>query len=59
LISWRSIGYEVVGHIEDGKEKKASKLEYHKTPPLDLINYLKPCLKEYVFHNYMARWQDT
>jgi hypothetical protein len=36
-ISWRSIGYEVmghtedVGHMKDGKEKKASKLEYYET----------------------------
>jgi hypothetical protein len=55
LVSWKSIRYEVVSHIEDGNEKKASKLKYHKTPPLDLINYLKSHLKEYVFHNYMAR----
>jgi len=58
LISWKSIGYEVVGHTKDGKEK-ALKLKYHETPPSNLINYLKPCLKEFVFHNYMARWWDT
>jgi hypothetical protein len=49
LISWRSIGYEVVGYTEDGKGKKASKLKYHKTPPSKLINYQKPHLKELVF----------
>jgi hypothetical protein len=27
---------EVVGHVKDGKEKKASKLEYHETPPLNM-----------------------
>ncbi len=47
------------GPIKDGKEKKNSKLEYHKTPPLHLIQYLKPWLKEFVLHNYVARWQDA
>jgi len=54
LISWRSTRYEVVGHTKDGKEKKASKLEYHKTPLLAFTNYLKLRLKKYVTHNYMA-----
>jgi hypothetical protein len=30
LISWKSIGYEVVGHTKDEEKKKASKLEYHE-----------------------------
>ncbi len=29
LIKWCSIGYEVVGHIEEGREKKTPKVEYH------------------------------
>jgi hypothetical protein len=37
LVSWKSIGYEIVGHTKDGKKKKVSKLEYHETPLLDLI----------------------
>jgi len=32
-IQWRSIGYEVVGHNKDRKEKKAHKIEFHETPP--------------------------
>jgi len=60
LVSWKSIGYEIVGHTKkDGKEKKGSKLEYHETPPLDLIQYLKPQFKKFVLHNYVARWQDA
>jgi hypothetical protein len=42
LISWTNIGYEVVGHTKDGKEKKASKFECHEAPPLNLIKYLRP-----------------
>jgi hypothetical protein len=59
LIFWKSIRYEVVGFAEEGKEKKASKMEYNETPPCDLIQYLKPCLKELVLHNYVTCWQDV
>ncbi len=59
LIVWKSIGYEVVGFIEEGKEKKASKMEYNEIPPHDFIQYLKLCLKEFVLHNYEACWQDV
>jgi hypothetical protein len=55
----RSLGYEVIGHIEEGKEKKASKVEFHVTPPRELIAYLKPCLKQFVLHKFLARWQDA
>jgi hypothetical protein len=37
LIFWKNIGYEVVGFIEEGKEKKASKIKYNETPSRDLI----------------------
>jgi hypothetical protein len=57
-IHWRNIGYEVVGHNEDGRDKKASRVEYHDTHPSELFEYLKPCLKDFVFHNFISRWQD-
>jgi hypothetical protein len=59
LVSWKSIGYEVVGFINEGKEKKASKLEYKETLAHDFIQYMKPRLKEFVLHNYITRWQDS
>ncbi len=34
-------------------------MEYNETPPCDLIQYLKPCLKELVLHNYVTCWQDV
>ncbi len=37
LIQWHSIGHEVIGHIEEGKEKKASKVEFDQTLPKKLI----------------------
>jgi hypothetical protein len=51
--------HEVVGSIDEREEKKASKLEYKETPSCDLIQYMQPCLKEFVLHNYIARWQDS
>jgi hypothetical protein len=59
LIQWSSIGFEVVGHTEEGKEKKASKVEFHETPPIELISYLKLQLKMFILHNFLARWQDV
>jgi hypothetical protein len=40
LIQWHSIGHEVIGHIEEGKEKKASKVEFDQIPPKKLIHYI-------------------
>jgi hypothetical protein len=37
LMKWHSTGYEVVGHIEEGKELKIPKVEYHETSPRQLI----------------------
>lgn len=34
-------------------------MEYNETPPHALIQYLKLHLKEFVLHNYIARWQDV
>lgn len=58
-ISWRNIDYEVVGHTEEGKEKKSTNIEFHETTPKELISYLKLLLKTFIFHNFLARWQDV
>jgi hypothetical protein len=31
IIHWQSIGYEVVRHNRDGRDMKASRVEYHDT----------------------------
>jgi hypothetical protein len=59
LIKWCNIGYEVFGHIEEGKEKKASKIEFHETPSKDLISYLRPRFESFVLHNFLVKWQDV
>jgi hypothetical protein len=56
LVKWKSIGYKVVGMTKDKNPRKAATLEYRKTTPLELISYLKPKVKAFVLHNYIASW---
>jgi hypothetical protein len=56
IIHWWSIGFEVVGHNEDGRDRKVFKVEYHNTHPSELFAYLKPCLRAFLFHNFIFRW---
>jgi hypothetical protein len=42
IVSWKCIGYEVVGITNEGKEKKAPKIDWKERAPIDLIKYLKP-----------------
>lgn len=59
IIHKQNIGYKIVGQIKDGRDQKASKVEYHDTHSSELIQYLKPHLKAFVFHNFISRWQDV
>jgi hypothetical protein len=58
LVQWKSIGYEVLGKTSDERDKKAQKLEYHESHPIIMLEYLKPHLKEFILHNYIAQWQE-
>ena len=58
MVKWKSIGYKTVGTTEEGNPRKASMLEYRETVPRELIEYLKPKLRAFVLHNYIASWQD-
>jgi hypothetical protein len=58
LVSWKSIGYKLIGCTEEGVPRKAATLEYRETTPCELIEYLKPKLQSFVLHNYVATWQD-
>jgi hypothetical protein len=58
LVKWKSIGSEVVGQGDDGKDKKAPKVMYNETVPEEFFQYLKPKLKAFVRHNYFTQWQN-
>ncbi len=57
-ISYKCIGYEVVGRTNEGKEKKIPKVDWKKTIPIDLIEYLKPKLQFFIVHNYIVSLQQ-
>jgi hypothetical protein len=44
--------------IKCGKEKKKPKLIYKSTTSNELVQYLKPKLQYFVYHNFDAIWQD-
>ncbi len=56
-LTWHKICY-VVGKSNDGCDKKVSKVEYRETQPSQFIGYLKLKLKDFVMHNFMAKWQE-
>ncbi len=55
---WHSIGYKVIGKTYDGWEKKISKVMYNNTKPLELIEYFKPHLSNFIVHNLITYWQE-
>jgi hypothetical protein len=57
VLPWCKISY-VVGKTSDGWNKKVSRVEYYETTPREMIEYLKPKLKEFVIHNFVAKWQE-
>jgi hypothetical protein len=59
IVSWKCIGYEVVGITNEGKEKKAPKMHWKNSATVDFIKYLKPKLQYFVFHNYITSWQQS
>ncbi len=48
-----------MGRSNDGKDQQVFHLEYKQTPPHVMITFLKPKLKEFVVHNFEAKWQDN
>jgi hypothetical protein len=43
-----------MGTTTDGREKKINRVIYNDTTPIDLIQYLKPQLLDFVLHNFVA-----
>jgi hypothetical protein len=57
-MQWHSIGHEVVGKTIDGRDKKVSRFMYNDTRLLQLIDYLKLHLSNFVVHNFIVHWQE-
>jgi hypothetical protein len=58
LLPWKSIGYEIIGQGEDGREKKSPKVMYNETALMEFFRYLKPKLKAFIRHKYFTQWQN-
>ena len=58
-LKWRCFSYEVVGVNDDGEPRKRIQEVFMETSCVEFIDYLKPKLKEFVRHNFVARWQDV
>ncbi len=56
MTTWRQFEKILVGKLDDGKDQHAFHLEYKQTPPHVMIAFLKPKLKEFVVHNFEAKW---
>jgi hypothetical protein len=57
LISWKHFSMEKI-MTRTGKEKKKLKLIYKSTTSDELVQYLKPKLQYFVYHNFVAISQD-
>lgn len=51
LVQWRRLTKVVVGKDANGADKKVSRLEYVQSSPLELLDYLRARLPEFIKHN--------
>lgn len=58
LVSLRRFEMVFVGKGEDGADKHALRLEHKMTPPGELVGDLHNHLREFLVHNFEAKWQD-
>jgi hypothetical protein len=58
-VQWQQYAKVVTGQKDNGEDWKVTQLQYMDTPTLELLEYLCPRLKDYVTHNFVAKWQDN
>lgn len=56
-IKWKQFQYEVVGSTEDGRPKKRIKEVFRCTPFSEFLEFFKPTVQRFIWHNFEARWQ--
>ena len=56
LARWRKLTRVVVGKDPNNADKKASRLEYVQTSPVELLDYLRAKLPDFVTHNWISKW---
>ncbi len=58
IVQWQWYVKVVAGQKDNGEDWKVTQLQYMDTPNLELLEYLCPRLKDFVTHNFVAKWQD-
>lgn len=58
LLRWKCFRYEEVGKTMDGKPRKRIKETFMETSPSVFLDYMRPKIKEFIKHSFVASWQD-
>ncbi len=56
-VKWQKYGYVDVGEKEDGSKIRKLTLLEMETSPGELFSYLKDLLKDFPYHDFIAKWQ--
>jgi hypothetical protein len=57
LVKWKHFAMETIT-TKTGLQRKKLQLVYEETTSDKLVSYLKPKLKTFVRHNFVAKWED-
>lgn len=58
LLRWKCFQYEEVGKTPDGRPRKRIKETFMETTPSLFLDYIRPKIKQFIKHSFVASWQD-
>jgi hypothetical protein len=58
-MNWRRFEKAVAGKTKTGETKMVLRLEYKTTKPRAFLAWAVPRIKQFVMHQFVARWQDS
>jgi hypothetical protein len=58
MVQWQWYSKVVIGQKDNDDDQKVTQLQYMDTPTSKLLDYPHPKLKEFVTHNFVAKWED-
>ncbi len=59
MVQWQQYAKVIIGHKDNGDDQKMMQVQYMDTPTFELLDYLRPRLKECFTHNFVAKWRRT
>jgi hypothetical protein len=57
-MQWRRYANVTVRQKDNGDARKVTQFQYMDTGTPKLLDYLCPRLKDFLTHNFIAKWQD-